>query len=559
METVNYSNKNEYIRLLKKKNTFNNYGNILINRTKNNYLKQLHKRDSKKDIKIINNNYYQDSPSRELTYLTSYSLNNFDSKNQFGNFNIINNLDSKIYNLRLNNEVDFYKNKKLISRQKNPLSKKNIKNIKNIRSNLNLTYYDNSIYSTKSRKKRNKIINNTSFSCNKNDESENIEIKPTSNINNYINKINKKHINKNIFKIKTSEKYNTLNWNNKKDVTKNQKLFNYVSLKKRALNIQQNKLLINKNLLSERENSLITKNKRKKLLIQLKKNKKVINKSLKDLKYSLSYKSLSEYKAYKNNNKNKLQINIDDIKNQHFTSKGKDKIFNKSLGVIKLFGNIKKNKEYSKNKILNNNSNNINSQNYKNNNKNVDQNQYNKNVGNNKTINNIILQKKTLFRNNTNNLMKFQTKSFQYNNMNEYNDPINNIKIPIVHNIKNLLLKNMQNIKHHTILEKNNNKKNANIIDYKSNKSSRNEQNYNLNNIQILNNHNILYSKINPKCENLTEICLNQGKIINRLVGDVQNLNFQIEKKKKLIKDLNHQLDNYKKNKFFTLKNNIKI
>ena len=86
----------------------------------------------------------------------------------------------------------------------------------------------------------------------------------------------------------------------------------------------------------------------------------------------------------------------------------------------------------------------------------------------------------------------------------------------------------------------------------KLNKKIPNSENYNYNNIRILNNQ-ILDSNLNPEYKNLTELCLNQGKIIFHLVGDVQNLNNQIEKKNNHIKELNNQLDNYKNNKFNSL------
>ena len=81
--------------------------------------------------------------------------------------------------------------------------------------------------------------------------------------------------------------------------------------------------------------------------------------------------------------------------------------------------------------------------------------------------------------------------------------------------------------------------------------NGQNKENYNYSNIKTLNNE-IIDSDLDPEYKNLTELCLNQGKIIFRLVGDVQNLNNQIEKKNKHINELNLQLDNFRNN-FITL------
>ena len=269
----------------------------------------------------------------------------------------------------------------------------------------------------------------------------------------------------------------------------------------------------------------------------------------------------------------------------------------KSLGVIKIF----KNKKNDNNNICKNPNDNyyfINSHNNKNKNNNninnnksninsiinsnicthrvnkifVDKNKYNKNIEKNKDnkfTKTILLKENPLFRNNTTQLLKNHTISYDAkfnelnnNSMNESKTFINNNHDFTLQNKKNkikkirntILLKNIENSKYYTIFKKRKSKRIKNRINrsidnnmLKRSLNSQNKENHNSSNIRILNNK-IIDTKFDPEYKNLTELCLNQGKIIFRLVDDVQNLNNQIEKKNKHINELNLQLDNYKNN-----------
>ncbi|MBO7124890.1 MAG: hypothetical protein J6V74_03495, partial [Bacteroidales bacterium] len=197
-------------------------------------------------------------------------------------------------------------------------------------------------------KKRNKIImTNDSLSFNKTNNSEITEIRPKNMINNnIINKINK---NKNIFHLKIYKKLNIneIKNNKNRDDSKHKRLINNnISIKDNTLNKQKNKVIINHTKLYKKEHTLNNKN-RNKLLIILKKNKKEIKQLLNDLNYSFSHKTLSDNKTQynKNNNKNKLQININSIKKVNYNSKIIDKKNknDKSLGVLKIYKNKNKN------------------------------------------------------------------------------------------------------------------------------------------------------------------------------------------------------------------------
>ena len=586
---INKINKNSHPSPTRKLTIYtNNYSNSL------NYYFSFQSENNQKNNCSINFNNINCCNSINQNYNSNKSTGNFNSNISFYKHNSEVSLNKKKFIFIKKNNISLRYNKKLINtldNNSNNLSPKN--NLENNNININdknenkknlmisnyykgfNNYFNNNYnHSGKKRKSQKQFCKEILT------ERNNIKIK----INDNYKTLNKTcNILNNNFNSLNNDKNNEFNEQNKNNGKKLIKHFSSNIIKginknknnKNNKKIRLNKSgLFNNNIPNISNDKNYLEKKMNKLLTKIKKNKIKNNNKFKDLNYSLNIKSncdsFSEYKIKNNNiNKNKLKLNIDLIKkkyiNRKYSNIKNEKEnnlinINKSLAFIKIneSNKSKHNIEDNNLSVLQKKNKNLNKEN------NIHFNYFklekikvNKN-DNIKFINNHLLSNNHLLRNNTINSIRFNNKNININIKNRIKNGINNKFTKKINKINNISSKITEN-KLQNIIFKNKNKNNKIISRKGINNSIEGIENgkfYKKNKTiefikpKLALNIEKLDTNIYTDYKNLVELCLNQGKIIFHLVGDVQNLNNQIEKKNIHIDELNHQLKSYRKKNY---------